>query len=221
MRFFLHTLFFATLFSATFFAQTPQPTPTPIEDDDVVKISTTLIQVDATVTDSRGKVVSTLKAEDFEVFENDKKQAITNFSFISAKRKLEQKTANSSNKNQLIPVPYTQKIRPDQIRRTIALVVDDLTLSSSSMAAVRHGLRKYIKEQMLPGDLVAIIKTGGGSGALQQFTTDKQRLLAVIDRLKWNPSGLGGISAFEPIGGIPASGIPPREGVIPNLFEGT
>jgi len=35
-------------------AQAPQPTPTP---EDVVKISTNLIQVDVTVTDKSGKIV--------------------------------------------------------------------------------------------------------------------------------------------------------------------
>jgi len=40
----------------------------------------------------------------------------------------------------------------------------------------------FIDKQLQPNDLVAIIRTGGDIGALQQFTTDK-RLLIVEDRL--------------------------------------
>ena len=67
----------------TVFAQKPTPTP-PANDDDVVKISTTLIQIDVTVTDKNGKIVTDLKAEDFEVYENGKKQDITNFLFVTS-----------------------------------------------------------------------------------------------------------------------------------------
>jgi len=41
---------------------------------------------------------------------------------------------------------------------------------------------------MQPEDLVAIIRTGGGVGALQQFTTDKRVLYAAIEKLRWNPA---------------------------------
>src|SRR5688572_22279489 len=79
-------LFFMSL---ACFAQTPNPTasPTPKQgepDEDIVKISTTLIQIDVTVTDKKGNLVTDLKPEDFEIYENKQKQDITNFSFVSA-----------------------------------------------------------------------------------------------------------------------------------------
>jgi VWFA-related protein len=52
---------------------------------------------------------------------------------------------------------------------------------------------------MQDGDLVAIIRTGAGIGALQQFTTDKRQLYAAIERLRWNPAGTGNIGAFAPL----------------------
>src|SRR5207248_9171072 len=60
-------------------------------------------------------------------------------------------------------------------------------------------LKKFVDEQMQPGDLVAIIRTGAGIGALQQFTSDKRLLYAAIEKVKWNPEGNGGVSAFAPI----------------------
>jgi uncharacterized protein YxeA len=55
-------------------------------DDDVVKISTNLIQIDVTVTDGKGKPIADLKPEEIEIYENGEKQKITNFSFISSLR---------------------------------------------------------------------------------------------------------------------------------------
>ncbi len=53
---------------------------------------------------------------------------------------------------------------------------------------------------MQEGDLVAIIRTGVGIGALQSFTSDKRQLFAAIDKIKWNSQGRVGINSFDPIG---------------------
>lgn len=185
----------------TNFSQTP--TPKPADDEDVVKISTTLIQIDVTVTDKDGKVVKDLKPEDFEVYENGKKQEITNFSFVSIENATKQTTVKSKEKERLsIPLPPVP-VKPEQIRRTIALVVDDLGLSFESVYQVRRALRKFVDEQMQPTDLVAVIRTGSGMGALQQFTSDKRQLYAAIESIKWNAQGRAGISAFAPLEATP------------------
>ncbi|MBS1796177.1 MAG: VWA domain-containing protein [Acidobacteria bacterium] len=176
-------------------SQTPQPTPPA--DDDVVKISTNLIQIDVTVTDSKGKVVTGLKPEDFEVYENGEKQQLTNFSFVSNVREKTEPVRDPNDKL-AIPVP-TAELRPDKVRRTFALVVDDLSLSFQSAYYVRRALKKFVDEQMQDGDLVAIIRTGAGIGALQQFTSDKRQLYAAIEKVVWNPLGRGNIGAFAPL----------------------
>ena len=78
-------------------------------------------------------------------------------------------------------------------------MVDDLGLSWESTSYVRRALKKFVDEQIQPGDLVAIIRTSGGMGALQQFTADKRQLYAAVERVKWNSLGRSGISAFAPM----------------------
>jgi VWFA-related protein len=201
MKYFSSAVFFTVFFLLTFSAYAQKPTPTP-PDDDVLKISTTLIQVDVTVTDKDGKIVTDLKPGDFEVFENGRKQNITNFSFVSVESKNKpSETINSSsvskNKN-AIPIPPI-KLKAEAVRRTYALVVDDLGLSFESVRHVQQSLKKFINDQIQEGDLVAIIRTGSGIGALQSFTSDKRQLLAVVEKIRWNPQGRGGISAIEPV----------------------
>src|ERR1041385_8585363 len=99
----------------------PSPTPSPAADNDVVKISTNLIQVDVTVTDAMGKVIRDLKPEDVEIYENGQKQKISHFSFISAAQQSSEASQAKDTKvaKDAIPVP-TAKLRTDQIRRTVA-----------------------------------------------------------------------------------------------------
>lgn len=207
------------LFSFANFAQTQKPSlpassqqkqpaqpQEPISPDSVVRITTRLVQVDAVVVDKDGKLVTDLKPEDFKILEDGKEQKITNFSFITLQpetpkaepTKTEPRTATT--KTPPPPVPAA-RIKPEQVRRTIALIADDLGLSFESTAYARMALKKFVDEQMQPGDLVAIIRSSAGNGALQQFTSDKRLLHAAIDRLRWYPFGRSKIGAFEPVGG--------------------
>ena len=178
-------------------AQTPTPTPEKSLDDDVVRITTNLVQVDVSVTDKNGKIITDLTSTDFEIYEDGKLQPITNFSFVSLANELSP-IARPTPDNKALPAPPV-RLRPEQVQRTIALVVDDLGLSWESVYYVRRALKKFVDEQMQPGDLVAIIRTAGGMGALQSFTSDKRQLYAAIERVKWYPQGRGGISAFAPL----------------------
>src|ERR1041385_2302497 len=91
----LPVLIIATLNLTIAFGQQPQaPTPSPqrkpdqnqaspeIDSQDVVKITTNLVQIDAVVTKD-GKQVTDLQADEFELFEDGKPVTITNFSYVS------------------------------------------------------------------------------------------------------------------------------------------
>ena len=191
-------------------AAPPTPKQTQEKKDGVVRISVTLVQVDVTVTDRKGKPVTDLKAEDFELFQNTRPQHITNFSYVSAQPAAPALTAGASarapGKGQPAEPPAPPpRLKPEQVRRAIALVVDDLTLSFESTASVKQALKKFVDDQMQPGDLVAIIRTGAGMGALQQFTNDKRQLNAAIERVRWKP-GYAAINTFAPVSTNPAAG---------------
>src|SRR5438445_5356434 len=88
----LSTILIAQLATSSF-AQvrvaSPAPSPPPQtsqpqkpEEEDVVRITTNLVQVDAVVTDKSGKVVTDLKPEEMQISEDGKPQKITNFSYV-------------------------------------------------------------------------------------------------------------------------------------------
>lgn len=179
--------------------QPPPPPPDSTLPDVVFTVTTSLVQVDAVVTDSKGHYITDLTRDDFTVLEDGQPQKVTNLSYI----RVAPGTPETTGKEKPVPPSAVSPAAPPRradIRRTVVLMVDDLGLSFESMAAVRNSLRKFAEQQMQPGDLVAVCRTGSGSGAMQQFTTDKRILLAAIDGLRWNPNGRMGLSFFEPYG---------------------
>src|ERR1039457_4364606 len=175
-------------------AQDPQQ-PVAQLSPPVLRITVLMIQVDAVVTDSAGKHVAGLRPEDFEILQDGVAQKLTYFSYEPGATAVAVSEAACDPK----PKPAKASIGPPaptttgQVRRTVALVVDDLALGFEDLVRVREALRQYVERQMQPGDLVALVRTGGGVAILEQFTTDRRVLLEAIDLLKWRFNGRTGL----------------------------
>lgn len=165
------------------------------QDPDVVRITTNLVQVDLVVTKD-GKQVTNLKPEDFEILEDGRPQKITSFAYVSTSPSAT--TTSSSSNTESAPPSIPKPPLPHEVKRTIAIVVDDLGMSFQSMADLRTYLRKFLSENVRPNDLIAIIRTGGEVGALQQFTSDPRALSSAVSDLKWNPCSRVGASVITP-----------------------
>lgn len=176
-----------------------QSTSVQDDKDDIVRITTNLVQIDVVVTKD-GKVVKGLQPTDFEIFEDGKRQTITNFLYVSNTRDQSAPATTPIIKegNKTVALPPVP-IKVNESRRIMALVIDDLGLSAESMAQVRKQLRKFVDEQMQPNDLIAIIRTGADIGALQQFTNDKRLLHSAIKQAHWNICSRVGPTVFAPI----------------------
>lgn len=182
-----------------------KPTP-PVEPDDeeVVRITTNLVQLDAVVLDKHGKQVVDLKPEDFQIFEDGKPQKITNFSYVASETpaSLAAATTAATKPDKNAPPVPPRRLRPEQVRRTVALVIDDLALSGADLIYARRGAREYVDKYVAPDDLVAVIRTSAGVGALQQFTSDRRQLYAALERVRpFLGGGGGGLSTFAPMQG--------------------
>lgn len=184
-----------------------QSPPAAQSGQEVVRVTTQLVQVDAVVTDKKGKHVGDLTEGDFELLVDGKKQQLTHFSHISLPTGVSEPAARK--KGNLVVGPEsmpTRQIAPEEVRRTIAFVVDDMGLSPSSMELARETLRKFVGEQMQDGDLVAIIRTGSGLGMLEQFTSDKRILYTAVEKLAWNPLSRDMMPTFAGASGADEAG---------------
>ncbi|HVG29970.1 MAG TPA: VWA domain-containing protein [Pyrinomonadaceae bacterium] len=189
------------------FAQQPAPRPSPpaqppaeAGDEEIVRITTNLVQLDVVVTDKGGRQVTDLKAEDFDILEDGKPQKIMNFSYVSAvtaPSPAPPDVASSPAGAAAPPVPT--RTRRENVHRAIAVVVDDLAMAADAFVPAREAIRKFVDQQVQEGDLVAVIRTGGEVGILQQFTSDRRLLYQAISRVRPSIRSIGGMSAFEPV----------------------
>ena len=182
------SLFLALAFSLGVSAQTP----TPQNDvDDVVKITTKLVQVDVVVTDKKGNQVRDLRAADFELLQDGKAQKITGVTYvpIDSAQVTNTVTAPGEKPKSGVPPPPVKR-GVGEGGRLIALVVDDGSCAASiwGIESARDGIKRFINEQMLPDDLVSIYRTRAGSAVNQQYTSDKALLLKAVEKIRWYPA---------------------------------
>ncbi len=195
-------------------AQTPGQPPSAINPDEwpTFKAGTRLATIDAVVVDGQGRHVTDLKPSDFEVVERGATPKVHQAVYVRLGTP-EGGPALIAPTAPVAPapaVPIAPGARPLATGaslpaasaanpRVLAIVVDDLGLSFESTAYVRQMLTRYVDEHVQPGDLVAIIRTAGGVGTLQQFTTDRRLLHAAVDRVRWTLQSRSGVSAFAPV----------------------
>jgi len=156
----------------------PQGKPSKPNEDHPIRISTELVQLDAVVTDRKGRVVRGLTKDDFELYEGGKKQHINFFEFVEAGKA--RRPANIAKEHEQVS---PQGPGAADIKRIFAFVIDDLTIRGVDLVYVREMLTNFVNNQMQPNDLVAIVRTVGGKGLLEQFTTDKALLHRAIAAL--------------------------------------
>jgi VWFA-related protein len=184
MRKILALLLAAATLSAAAVAQTTAPQqPTqqqpPTQDDEIVRITTQLIQVDAVVTDKDDHVIPDLKLSDFSLYENGKKQDLQFIEYVGADSKT--RTEGSVTvAGRAVESDVARNVSAQELHRVFAFVVDDLTIPFDDLKSVRSMLTDFVDNRMAEGDLVAIVRVVGGVGMLEQFTSDKQLLRRAI-----------------------------------------
>jgi VWFA-related protein len=167
-------------------AQTPAPQSQKTKEQkqeggSLLRLETELVQIDAVVHDSKGNLVRDLKREDFELFEDGKPQQITHFAVGTASRSAvwvgtaPPKTAKSA--------AASSTSVETSIGRYLVLAVDDVNLAPENLLLAKRVLLRFIEQQMISGDQVAVVTTSGSIGLFQQFTTERAVLQRAINRL--------------------------------------
>ncbi|MGH9203693.1 MAG: VWA domain-containing protein, partial [Vicinamibacterales bacterium] len=129
----------------------PQTQPAP-GDPPVFKTGIHFVRVDAIVTDQQGNPVSDLKQTDFEVFEDNKPQAVETFRLVKidtiapayAQRTIRTRTDEET-------------AAADENSRIFVFLLDDYHVRLGTSMAVRRPLVEFISTQLSPNDLIAVM----------------------------------------------------------------
>lgn len=176
------------LLAAVTLAQSPRQKQ-KAEPEAVVRISTKLVQIDVAVTDKNDQIVRDLKLENFELFEDGRKQEVRFIEFVdltTGRRTKDVRQDPRAAPSVVKPEEPAADVTAASLKRVVAFVVDDLTMPSKDLVTVRQMLANFVDNRMGPNDLVAIVRSVGGRGLLQQFTADRNLLRRAIAAL--NPT---------------------------------
>jgi VWFA-related protein len=160
------------------------------DSDEVVRINTDLVQTAVTVVDKKGHFVDGLSREQFELLVDGQPRPISFFERVTAGSARESQLATRNDSGLIKPPASGVTVRG----RTIVFFIDDMHLSPDSLNRTRQMLRRFLENEMMENDSVAITSASGQIGFLQQFTHQSEVLNAAIERLNpipYNVIGFG------------------------------
>lgn len=177
--------------------EAPQPT---------FRVQVDAVEIDASVTDASGNVVTDLTIDDFEILENGRPQTITSFGLVNLPRTRAER-----------PLFAPKAIEPDVQSnnqgegRLYVIALDQVT--GAQILRTRRFVRRFLEQYFAPNDLGAVLYLGRADHSKAQGLTNNPRLLLQsVDLFS------GGFAdepapapALPPVGGAPGAPPPPAQ----------
>ncbi|HEX7708470.1 MAG TPA: VWA domain-containing protein [Thermoanaerobaculia bacterium] len=129
-------------------------------------IEVSIINVDVVVTDKAGNRVRGLTSDDFELLENGKKKAISNFAEYS-----------SGVESGVV----AEEGEAEAERRTIVVFVERFHLPLSQSKPLMAAIKQMLRDVVRPGDAVSVIAWDGEIDTLVEYTDDLEPVEAALD----------------------------------------
>jgi VWFA-related protein len=159
------------------------PAAPPASQTPTFKVQVDFVEVDTIVTDARGNYVHDLKKEDFQIFEDGKPQAITNFAPIDIPIERGERPLFAK-----APVePDVQTNERPFTGRVYVMVLDSAHTLPQNTNLVRRAAKRFIDEKLGSNDLMAVVTARGamgGTDAGQEFTSNRRLLNAAVEKFR-------------------------------------
>jgi VWFA-related protein len=150
----------------------------------VFRLSVDLVQIDVRVTDRSGKPLIGLKPEQFTVLEDGKPQKINSFDFYDID-KIERAGAGAPPITVRLGSVLPAEGRAHTVldHRFIVLFFDLTAMQPDDLLRAQRGAEQYLREQISPADLVAVVTYGNQLKISAHFSNDRNRLLRSVRAL--------------------------------------
>lgn len=155
--------------------------------DTAIRVRVNLVLVRVVVRDSGGKPIPGLEQDDFQVFDNGKRQKISSFNIETPETQMKAASATDvviageEQKSESVAA-LSASMQP---QRFLALVFDDSHLKTADAIAVHEAARKLFAS-LTPTDRVEIYSTQGD--VQQDFTADPETLRKTIAAIVPHPA---------------------------------
>ena len=158
------------------------------------RVQVDAVEIDASVTDASGNVVTDLTRDDFEILEDGRPQTITSFALVNIPRARPDR-----------PLFAPNRIEPDvqsnnQAEGRLYVIALD-QVRGQQILRTRRFVRRFLEQYFAPNDLGAVIFLGRADHSKAQGLTNNPRLL-----LQAVDSFTGGLNADpNPVGALPVT----------------
>jgi VWFA-related protein len=150
------------------------------------KVRVNLVLVRVVVRDNQGKVVTNLRREDFQLFDNRKPQAITYFSSETPESQaLRPATTVTANEESAVTPEEVQTAAKKLPQRFVGVMFDDVHMSMQDTTVVRDAATRLFGA-LAPSDRVAMFSASGQFHL--QFTADHDQLAKSLYSLVPRPT---------------------------------
>ncbi|MGB6716250.1 MAG: VWA domain-containing protein [Candidatus Acidiferrales bacterium] len=154
----------------------PPPQSPPSGNVALLHTASNFVRIDVEVNDRSGKPITGLKPSQFSLTDNGKPQKITNFSYADIEKV---ETAGAENaKPIVVPVDSDEPVASEAVsdairdRRLIVLFFDLTSMETDDLIRAHDSALKFIRKQMTPADLVAVVTFSSRLSVLANFTND-------------------------------------------------
>lgn len=162
-------------------AARPAQAPTPADGTQRPTFRTRIdyVEVSAIVTGKDGNPVTGLTQADFQIFEDGKPQTITLFTPVSIPQQQAPRTLIEGR-----PLRFDVATNAGAREgRVYVIVLDDYHITGLRSNQVKRAVHEFIEQHVGVNDQVAVVHASGRSDASQEFTTNKELMLAAVDKL--------------------------------------
>ena len=181
--------------------QQPAPqTPPPDQPPVTFRVEVNYVEIDAIVTDAQGNPISNLTKNDFEIYEDGKKQDVATFSLVNIPIERAERPLFAS-----APVEADVQTNDHVEGRIYLLVLDDVHTDLTRTPRVKAAATRFIETNFGTNDLAAVAFTGrAGDG--QDFTNNPRLLINSINKFQGRKLRSGTLSRIEGARVNPATG---------------
>ncbi len=143
------------------------------QDPHAIRVQSTMVEVNVVVRDAKGKTISGLKRDDFEIYDQGKQQ---NISFFNEELANPPVVVMPQTTAQAPPAPP-----PPVPPRYLGMYFDDENMSTGEVVYVRKAAETFVRNNMADTDRAAVFTSS--ETVTQQFTSNKQQVLDAIAKL--------------------------------------
>jgi VWFA-related protein len=157
----------------------------------VLRAQSNIVRIDIEVTGRDGKPIKGLRADQFVITDDGKDEKISSFSYADIEAV--EKAGAEDAKPLVVPVDSPPSAAgsnasdtvADQIRnrRMIVMFFDLTSMETDDLIRAHDAAVKFLKQQMKPPDLVAVVTFGSNLSVLANFTNNRATLEKAVAQL--------------------------------------